>query len=88
MYDWLKSEGPMSISDPRLAQQVAESFPQEARDYVTQCGGITGLLMQSIKFAMIDSIVCVYDDVVKAQEMMCWEVNDKMTQSKYLVRYR
>lgn len=87
MYDWLKSEGPMHTSDPRLAEQVAENFPQEARDYVTQCGGITGLLMQSIKFAMIDSIICVCDDVMKAQEMMCREVNEKMNRSKYLVRY-
>ncbi|XP_063842452.1 uncharacterized protein LOC135090079 isoform X1 [Scylla paramamosain] len=87
MYDWLKSEGPMRTNDPRLAEQVAENFPQEARDYVIQCGGITGLLMQSLKFAMIDNIICVHDDVMKAQEMMCQEVMDKMMQSKYLVRY-
>ncbi|XP_045108818.1 uncharacterized protein LOC123503264 isoform X3 [Portunus trituberculatus] len=87
MYDWLKAEGPMRTSDPRLAEQVAENFPQEARDYVIQCRGITGLLMQSLKFAMIDNIVCVHDDVMKAQEMMCQEVMEKMNQSKYLVRY-
>lgn len=87
MYDWLKSEGPMRTNDPRLAEQVADNFPPEAREYVSQCGGITGLLMQSLKFAMIDGIICVHDDVMKAQEMMCQEVMDKMTRSKYLVRY-
>lgn len=78
----------MRTNDPRLAEQVADNFPPEAREYVSQCGGITGLLMQSLKFAMIDSIICVHDDVMKAQEMMCQEVMDKMTRSKYLIRYR
>ena len=88
MYDWLKAEGPMRTSDPRLAEQVAENFPQEARDYVVQCRGITGFLMQSLKFAMIDNIICVDDDVMKAQEMMCQDVMERMYRSKYLIRYR
>lgn len=88
MYDWLKSEGPMHTSDPRLAEQVSESFPQEAKDYVARCGSIKEFLMQSIKFAMIDDIICVHDDVMKAQRMLCREVSEKINRSKYLVVFR
>lgn len=88
MYDWLKSEGPMHTSDPRLAEQVSENFPPEARDYVTRCGNITLFLMQSMKFAMIDDIICVQDDVVKSQKMLCQQVTEKMNWAKYLVHYR
>lgn len=88
MYDWLKSEGPMHTSDPRLAKQVSESFPQEAQDYVSRCGNTSAFLMQSIKFAMIDNIICVHDDVMKAQQMLCKEVTDKINQAKLLVHYR
>lgn len=88
MLEWLKSEGPMSINDPRLREQVSENFPLEAQSYVTQCGGIRGFLMQSFKFAMIDDIVCASCDVVQAQETVCSEVRGKMNTARYLVKFR
>ncbi|XP_069956802.1 E3 ubiquitin-protein ligase TTC3 isoform X5 [Cherax quadricarinatus] len=87
MYDWLKSEGPMSINDARLREQVSESFPLEASTYVNQCGGIKEFLMQSIKFAMIDDVICVGDHVVNAQELVCSEIKDRMINSRYLTKY-
>ncbi|KAG7171463.1 E3 ubiquitin-protein ligase TTC3-like 1, partial [Homarus americanus] len=85
MYDWLKSEGPMSIIDPRLRQYVSENFPPEARNYVLQCGGIKELLMQSIQFAMIDNLICVRDHVVKTQDMACSEIKERMINPRYLI---
>lgn len=43
--------------------------------------------MQSIKFAMIDDVICVGDHVVQAQEMICKEIKDRMINSRYLTRY-
>lgn len=88
MNEWLGSEGPMSINDSRLRDQVTENFPPEAQTYVTQCGGIRGFLMQSFKFAMIDDIVCASCDVVRAQETVCSEVKSKMNTAKYLTKFR
>lgn len=88
MYDWLKTEGPMSINDARLREQVTENFPLEARTYVNQCGGIKEFLMQSLKFAMIDNVICVGDHVVKAQELICGDVIDRMNNARYLTKYR
>ncbi|KAK4304854.1 hypothetical protein Pmani_023225 [Petrolisthes manimaculis] len=87
MHEWLKSEGPMSIHDTRLKEQVSENFPPEAQKYVTQCGGIRGFLMQSLKFAMIDDVICASCDVVCAQETTCTEVKTKMNAARYLTKF-
>lgn len=86
MYDWLKSEGPMSITDARIRQCVEENFPPEANTHVVQCGGIKQFLLQSINFAMIDEVICVRDHVVRAQEMMRKSVVERMNTSRYLIR--
>ncbi|XP_071519097.1 uncharacterized protein [Panulirus ornatus] len=87
MYDWLKLEGPMSINDARLRQHVSENFHEEARKYVNHCGGIKDFLMQSVKFAMIDDVICVRDHVVQAQELICKDIMNRMTTSRYLIKY-
>nr|XP_027231266.1 uncharacterized protein LOC113822926 [Penaeus vannamei] len=85
MYDWLKSEGPMSITDARIRQYVEENFPPEANTHVVQCGGIKQFLLQSINFAMIDEVICVRDHVVRAQEMIRKSVLERMNTSRYLI---
>ncbi|XP_063599460.1 uncharacterized protein LOC134775781 isoform X2 [Penaeus indicus] len=85
MYDWLKSEGPMSITDARIRQCVEENFPPEANTHVVQCGGIKQFLLQSINFAMIDEVICVRDHVVRAQEMIRKSVVERMNTSRYLI---
>lgn len=86
MYDWLKSEGPMSITDARIRQCVEENFPPEANTHVAQCGGIKQFLLQSINFAMIDEVICVRDHVVRAQNMIRKSVMERMNSSRYLIR--
>ncbi|XP_042873701.1 uncharacterized protein LOC122254197 isoform X3 [Penaeus japonicus] len=85
MYDWLKSEGPMSITDARIRQCVEENFPPEANTHVAQCGGIKQFLLQSINFAMIDEVICVRDHVVRAQNMIRKSVMERMNSSRYLI---
>ncbi|XP_061169827.1 E3 ubiquitin-protein ligase TTC3-like [Saccostrea echinata] len=66
--DLLKAHGPLHIEDGKLTSMI-EDFPKDAKEKIEQVGGLSNFLKQSLKFAMIDDIVCLLKDSVKAREI-------------------
>ena len=86
MYDFMKSQTPLNVNDSKIRDYINEYFPPEAVSYVNECGDIKSFLLQSFRFAMIDDIICVDEQVVSAQNLVVQNILEKFKSSKYLLR--
>ncbi|KAK3585081.1 hypothetical protein CHS0354_004270 [Potamilus streckersoni] len=66
--DLFREHGPLLLTDPRITQEL-DLFPLEAQDKIKQVGGLCKFLSQSLKFAVIDDVLSLMKDAVKAQEI-------------------
>ncbi|XP_053408579.1 E3 ubiquitin-protein ligase TTC3-like [Mercenaria mercenaria] len=64
----LKANGPLAIDDTRIQQEL-EVFPQEALEKIKLVGGLADFLRQSLKFAVIDDVISLMSDAVRAREI-------------------
>lgn len=83
MHDFIMSEGPINVDDPKLKQYVIDNFPEESAKYVQDCGGLRKFLLRSVDFALLDDTVCVKEHVIRAQEKVVAGVKDKFKTNKY-----
>ena len=62
----LDHNGPLHIEDPRLQDELI-NMPITSQCVIAECGGLDKFLLQSKKFAAIDSVVCLLKHAGKAQ---------------------
>ncbi|XP_056012499.1 uncharacterized protein LOC125682526 isoform X2 [Ostrea edulis] len=76
--DLLKAHGPLHVEDTKITSMI-EDFPKDAKEKIEQVGGLSNFLKQSLKFAMIEDIVCLLKDSVKAREISIARSHMKQT---------
>ncbi|KAK3107126.1 hypothetical protein FSP39_007850 [Pinctada imbricata] len=66
--DMLNGHGPLHVEDTKLTS-LCDDFPQDAKDKIQEAGGLSKFLKQSFRFGVIDEVVCLMKDAIKAQEI-------------------
>ena len=79
--DFLKVQGPLAIDDTRIQQEL-EVFPLEAQEKIKAAGGLGDFLRQNFKFAVIDDVVSLMTDAVKARAMALARRDERVNQGK------
>ena len=79
--DILKVNGPLAIDDTRVQQEL-EVFPPEAQEKIKNAGGLGDFLRQSFKFAVIDDVISLLTDAVKAREIALIRRDERVNQGK------
>ncbi|XP_074652526.1 uncharacterized protein LOC141906928 isoform X2 [Tubulanus polymorphus] len=67
--DYFTANGPIVATSPKLQQFVNECFPEEAKKLVMDKGGIAKFLMQNLKFAMIEDVLCLVKDAMQGRKI-------------------
>ena len=86
MSDWLREQGPMLETDPRLREYVTENFPPEAMTHVNSVGGVKTFLLQSSKFVQLDDYICVKERLADAQDLVLTTALARFKSPKYMIR--
>lgn len=64
---FLEKNGPC-LTDEDIIQRELEAFPGNAQVVISEAGGIANLLMQSVKFTVVDGYICLLKDAVKGRQ--------------------
>lgn len=64
---FLEKNGPC-LTDEDLIQRELEAFPGSAQLVISEAGGIANLLLQSVKFTVVDGYICLLKDAVKGRQ--------------------
>lgn len=64
---FLEKNGPCLTEDD-LIQRELEAFPGDAQLVISEAGGLANLLLQSVKFTVVDGFICLLKDAVKGRQ--------------------
>ena len=79
--DFLKVHGPLAIDDVKIQQEL-EVFPLEAQEKIKAAGGLGDFLRQDFKFAVIEDVISLMTDAVKARQIALKRRDERVNQGK------